>query len=110
MLNVSISSINFPMPHATFVNLVADAKAVIGFQRGWDGIVLVKMSPLELPIVGNLCYIGRGWIFDDLKESTAIGEDIHRRIFHQFLRVSATILFDKYVQTPCTCKEIEKHM
>ncbi|KAL3758310.1 hypothetical protein ACHAWU_004275 [Discostella pseudostelligera] len=101
----------FRMPHASFVNLVADAKAGNWFPT-WMGCNCAgkKASPLELLILGALRYIGRGWTFDDLEEATAIGEDTHRRFFHQFIRVGATILFDKYVHTPRTCEEIEKHM
>jgi hypothetical protein len=59
-----------------------------------------KASPLELMILGSLRYLGRGWTFDDCEEATAVGEETHRRFFHQFTAIGATILFDKYVHAP----------
>jgi hypothetical protein len=33
------------------------------------------MSPLEHLVIGALCYMGRGWTFNDLEESTGISEE-----------------------------------
>jgi hypothetical protein len=38
--------------------------------------------PLDLLVLGSLRYLGRGWTFDDLEESTGISEESHRRFFH----------------------------
>ena len=54
--------------------------------------------------------MGRGWTFDDFEEVTAIGEETHRHFFHQFIKIGSTILFEKYVSTPRTAEEIERHM
>ena len=36
-----------------------------------------RVPPVELLILGLLCYLGRGWTFDDCEESTAIDSDVH---------------------------------
>lgn len=75
----------FRMPYATFLELIADAKAGNWFPS-WMGCNCAgkQSSPLELMILGSLRYLGRGWTFDDLEEATAVGEESHRRFFHQF--------------------------
>ena len=40
-----------------------------------------KVSPVELLVLGSLRYLGRGWTFDDIEESTAIDKEVHRRFF-----------------------------
>jgi hypothetical protein len=40
--------------------------------------------PLELMLLGSLCYLGRGFTFDDLEESTFVSESSHRKFFHEF--------------------------
>ena len=101
----------FRMPYATFLELVMDAKAGNWFPS-WMGCNCAgkKSSPIELMILGSLRYLGRGWTFDDLEEATAIGEETHRRFFHQFILVGATTLYAKYVLTPTTIAEMERHM
>lgn len=42
-------------------------------------------SPFELLLLGTLRYLGRGWTFDDLEESTSISEECHRQFFHVFI-------------------------
>ncbi len=39
-------------------------------------------SPLELLLLGALSYIGHGWTFDDLEESTLISAEVHRNLLH----------------------------
>ena len=99
------------MPHASFLELVADARAGNWFPS-WMGTNCAgkPASPLELMILGSLRYLGRGWTFDDCEEATAVGEETHRRFFHQFIRVGATILFFKYVRAPRTTAEVLTHM
>ena len=43
-------------------------------------------SPIELLLLGALRYLGRGWTFDDLEESTSISEETHRVFFHSFIK------------------------
>ena len=59
-------------------------------------------SPIELLLLGVLCYLGRGWTFDDLEESTSISEETHRQFFHKFILWGSTTLFDQYVSHPTT--------
>ena len=101
----------FRMPYATFLELVSDAKAGNWFPS-WMGCNCAgkQSSPIELMILGSLRYLGRGWTFDDLEEATAVGEETHRRFFHQFILVGATTLYAKYVLHPTTTAEIERHM
>ena len=40
-----------------------------------------EVSPIELLVLGSLRYLGRGWTFDDLEESTFIARDVHRAFF-----------------------------
>ncbi len=54
--------------------------------------------PLELFILGALRYLGRGWTFDDLEESTNISLSTHRQFFHAFIEVGATELFSRWVK------------
>ncbi len=101
----------FRMPHSSFVQLVVDARSGNWFPTWMRSSCVNKpSSPLELMILGSLRYLGRGWTFDDCEEATAIGEETHRRFFHQFIKIGSTILYDKYVHTPRTKEDIEPHM
>ena len=68
------------------------------------------MSPLELLILGSLRYLGRGYMFDDLEECTAISEEVHRVFFCQFIKIGSIIFYDNYVITPTTKEEIAQHL
>ena len=67
-------------------------------------------SPLELLILGAFRYLGRGLTFDDLEESTAISEEVHRKFFHKFIKIGSTVLYDRYVRAPQTKEEVQQHM
>jgi hypothetical protein len=88
----------FRMPHSTFIGLVADDMAGNWFHT-WMGKSCTNKpsSPLGLMILGSLRYLGRGWTFADCKEATAVGEETHRRFFHQFITIGSTILVKKYI-------------
>jgi hypothetical protein len=79
----------------------------------WDETKYVsgqKPSPVELLVVlGSMRYLGRGWTFDDLEESTAISEETHQHFFHIFVIWGSTFLFDKYVTFLACSKEAEEH-
>jgi hypothetical protein len=81
------------------------------FQR-WLGFDAVgkAASPIELMVLGALRYLGRGWTFDDLEESTAITEETHREFFHVLIEWGQTFLFDRYVVFPANAEEAETHM
>jgi hypothetical protein len=46
--------------------------------------------PLELLVLGALRYLGRGWTFDDIEESTSISEETHRVFFRRFVAAERT--------------------
>lgn len=101
----------FRMPHNSFCDLVQDAREGEWFPR-WMGNSAsgTPSSPLELLVLGALRYLGRGWTFDDLEESTAISEEVHRVFFHEFIAVGSTLLFNKYVKVPSNEEELKDHM
>ena len=93
----------FRLPYHKYLELVADAKAQDWFPRVGKADALGKVgAPLELLILGALRYLGRGWTFDDLEESTAISAEVHRVFLHHFVKIGATVLFEKYVVMPTT--------
>ena len=72
--------------------------------NSWDssrtGCVGVPSLPIELLLLGVLCYLGRGWCFDDLEEQTCISDKTHRTFLHVYLLFGSTTLFNKYVSLP----------
>ena len=56
-----------------------------------------KVLPIKLLLVGSLCYLGRGWTFDDKKDVTYISCDVHRKFFHQFVKFGARVLYPMYL-------------
>lgn len=101
----------FRLPYEQFLWFVEEAKREKWFPR-WMGKDATgkQSSPLELLILGAFRYLGRGLTFDDLEESTAISEEVHRVFFHKFIEVGSTILYDRWVKAPQTADEIEQHM
>jgi len=101
----------FRLPHANFRELVLDCKQNELFSR-WLGKDAVGQdsSPIELLILGTLRYLGRGWTFDDLEESTAISREVHRVFFHQFIEFGSTVLVERYINTPVNAEEASRHM
>jgi hypothetical protein len=97
----------FRLPYAQFIQFVSGAKENNWFPRWskWN-----SKSPLELLILGGLRYLGRGWTFDDLKESTMISAEVHQNYFHQFISVGSEILYPLYVSVPQTQEDINDHM
>jgi hypothetical protein len=62
-------------------------------------------APIQLCLLGTLRYLGRGWTFDDLEESTSVNKETHCRIFHCFIYCGSTVLYETIVKYPTT--EIE---
>lgn len=73
----------FRLPYQCFLDLVDEAAENKWFPRWAKASEPKKSSPLELMILGALRYLGRGWTFDDLEESTAISREVHRVFFHE---------------------------
>lgn len=78
----------FRLPYRAFVAFIRDAREHKWFPKaeqkdavGRDG------TPLELLVLGALRYLGRGWTFDDIEESTGVSEEVHRRFFYDFVKV-----------------------
>ena len=73
----------FRLPYTSFVELVELVNSSDFFKRwsqtGHDAIGK-KPVPIELLILASLRYLGRGWTFDDLSESTAISEEVIRNV------------------------------
>jgi hypothetical protein len=65
---------------------------------------------IDLLVLGSLRYLGRGWTFDDIQESTYISEETHRRFFHDFVWMGKTFLYPKWVKAPVTAEEIRDCM
>ena len=40
-----------------------------------------KIAPLEFLLLGSLQYLGRGWTFCDIQESTKVCREVHRIVF-----------------------------
>jgi hypothetical protein len=64
---------------------------------------------MELLVLGSLQYLGRGWTFDDLEESTFIDQEVHRVFFHNFVEFGANKLYPKFVIVPSTIKEFLRY-
>jgi hypothetical protein len=62
----------FRLLYPQFLELVEDIRSNNLFNR-WCRYKSnnKKVSPVELLLLGLLCYLGRGWTFDDCEESTA---------------------------------------
>lgn len=101
----------FRMPHASYLELLAKVTESPLFERwkpGKTDAVGNPCTPLSLLLLAALRYLGRGWTFDDLAESTAISEDVVRVFFHKFIEFGSTTLFDQYVFFPKTVEEAER--
>jgi len=65
---------------------------------------------MELLLLGTLRYLGRGWTFDDLEESTAISGEVHCVFFHAFIDFGSDFLYNKHVITPSNYHNATTHM
>ena len=88
--------LRFRLPYKQYLELVQQVQSNELFDR-WCGSKSnnKKVSPVELLVLGTLRYLGRGWTFDDIEESTAIDKDVHRRFFQVFIRFGSTELYNK---------------
>ena len=101
----------FRLPYPNFLQLVASVSESKLFDR-WCGHKRnnKQASPIELLVLGSQQYLGRGWMFDDIEENTAISKEVHRTFFHRFIKFGSTVLYEKYVLTPVFVNEAKTHM
>jgi hypothetical protein len=96
----------FRLPFRVFRRFIDDAR-----REGWfpkteqRDAVGREGTPLELLVLGSLRYLGRGWTFDDIEESTGVSEEVHRVFFYDFVKFGSTILFDQWVVAPHTATD-----
>ena len=64
-----------------------------------------KIAPLELLLLGSLRYLGRGWTFCDIQESTKVCREVHRLFFHAFTTFGAQVLYPQFVHMPHTAAD-----
>ena len=60
-------------------------------------------------MLGALRYLGRGWTFDDLEESTAISKYFHLEFFHVFVKYGQEYLYPKHVTYSLTAAVMVVH-
>ena len=101
----------FRMPYECYLELIKMCREEKHFRR-WCAQKRnnKQSSPIELLLLGSLRYLGRGWTFDDIEESTAISKEVHRQFLHAFVRFGSTTLFEKYVSFPINFEEAKTHM
>jgi hypothetical protein len=58
---------------------------------------------------GAFCYIGCGWTFENLEESTLISAEVHCSFLHKFLDVGSDILYPMHVSILLSSEELESH-
>ena len=69
------------------------------------------MEPIGLLLRGSLRYLGRGWAFDDLEESTGMPEEVHRNFINIFIKYGRNVLYPcYYVKYPNNAEEAKTHM
>lgn len=107
----------FRLPYENYLELVDECREHGKYEGDyfyrWCGLDKrnnKKSSPVELLLLGSLRYLGRGWTFDDIVESTHISAETHRCFFEAFLKFGSTVLYSKYVITPRNTEEAETHM
>jgi hypothetical protein len=103
--------LHFRLSYKQYLELVDQAQSNNLFGR-WCGYRTnnKKVSPVELLVLGLLCYLGRGWTFDDCEESTAIDKEVHCSLFNVFIRFGSTVLYPKWVLTPVNLPKAKSNM
>lgn len=98
----------FRMPMIVFQNFMLKIRSENWFPHAEAVNAIGQIGiPLEILVLGSLRYIGRGWTFDDLEESTGVHEETHRKFFHVFVKEAKERLYPEFVKEPDTLAEIE---
>ena len=98
----------FRVPRDKILELVKEARDGDYFGRNETDACGRERAPLELLYLGAFRYLGRGWTFDDIAESTNISREVHRGFFHQFITIGSTMYYDRWVRLPQTPEEVEQ--
>ena len=98
----------FRLPYNVFKEILADIMINPLFKR-WHHKRVDTPVVLGLLLLGALRYLGRGWTFDDLEESTAISLYVHRDFFHIFIKYGRENLYPRYVKYPSIATEMKIH-
>jgi hypothetical protein len=101
----------FCLPYQQYLELVKMVHKDKLFVR-WCGYKQnnKKVLPVELLVLGLLCYLGHGWTFNNCKESTTIFKDVHCMFFCVLFLFSSTILYRKWALTPVNLPESKSNM
>ena len=89
----------FRLPYDSFTELLEKVSSNDRFIR-WKPTMRRPFPRLGLLLLGSLRYLGRGWTFDDLEESTAISEDVYRDFFTYLLNMVAKCCILNMSSTP----------
>ena len=66
--------------------------------------------PPGLLLFGSLRYLGRGWCFDDLQESTSISEEVYCISLHILIEFGSSDVYSLFVKYSKSVKEGLTHM
>ena len=80
----------FRLPYDVFREILADIMINPLFER-WHHKRVDTPVVLGLLLLGAVRYLGRGWTFDDLEESTAISLYVHHDCFTYLSSMDANI-------------------
>ena len=96
--------LRFRLPHSSFKILLNSVSTSHHFAIS-NPTYKRDRSPISLLLLVSLRYLGRGWTFDDLEESTGISAEVHRIFFHKSLDYGVEILYPRFVKYPTTSQE-----
>ena len=66
---------------------------------------------ISLLLLGTLRYLGRGFTFDNIEETTAAtSRETHQQFFHAFVKFGSACLYDKHVVMHKTYDERQNHI
>ena len=102
----------FRVPYGTFQKLLKEVTDHPLFSRWHPSKIVIqpKLAPIGLLLLGSLWYLGRGWTFDDLEETTGICEEVHRIFFHKYIKFGREVLYPRYVKYPKNSEDAKTHM
>ena len=93
----------FRLPYDIFLEFVCDLKFNY-LQTKWNSkdCTCVYSSSLKLLLLAALCYFGRGFALENIKEAAAISRGVNRIFVHIFFLYGSTILYHRHVIVPAT--------